>query len=41
MIQLMPNTTDIGAKFPTLVYQALWIREMNPDLFQEKDGAKA
>ncbi len=23
MIQLMPNTTDIGTKFPTMVYQAL------------------
>jgi CubicO group peptidase (beta-lactamase class C family) len=23
MIQLIPNTTDVGAVFPTLVYQAL------------------
>jgi CubicO group peptidase (beta-lactamase class C family) len=23
MVQLIPNTTDIGQKFPTLVYQAL------------------
>ena len=23
MIQLMPNRTDIGTTFPTLVYQAL------------------
>ena len=23
MIQMLPNTTDIGRKFPTLVYQAL------------------
>lgn len=23
MVQLMPNTTDIGQKFPNLVYQAL------------------
>jgi CubicO group peptidase (beta-lactamase class C family) len=23
MIQVLPNTTDIGRKFPTLVYQAL------------------
>jgi len=23
MIQLMPNTTDIRTKFPTMVYQAL------------------
>jgi hypothetical protein len=23
MIQLIPNTTDISQKFPTLVYQAL------------------
>jgi CubicO group peptidase (beta-lactamase class C family) len=23
MIQLMPNATDIQAKFPTMVYQAL------------------
>jgi CubicO group peptidase (beta-lactamase class C family) len=23
MVQMVPNTTDIGRKFPTLVYQAL------------------
>jgi len=23
MIQVLPNATDIGRKFPTLVYQAL------------------
>jgi CubicO group peptidase (beta-lactamase class C family) len=23
MVQVLPNTTDIGRKFPTLVYQAL------------------
>jgi CubicO group peptidase (beta-lactamase class C family) len=23
MIQVLPNTTDLGRKFPTLVYQAL------------------
>ena len=23
MVQMLPNTTDIGRKFPTLVYQAM------------------
>ena len=23
MVQILPNTTDLGRKFPTLVYQAL------------------
>jgi CubicO group peptidase (beta-lactamase class C family) len=23
MVQMLPNTTDVGRKFPTLVYQAL------------------
>ena len=26
MIQVLPNTTDLGRKFPTLVYQALMER---------------
>jgi hypothetical protein len=23
MVQMLPNTTDIGRKFPTMVYQAM------------------
>jgi hypothetical protein len=23
MVQMLPNTTDLGRKFPTLVYQAM------------------